>query len=54
MNLADVVAGRAAGRTRHGGIALFKSVGLAIEDLALAVPLLALAKESGRGVALPI
>jgi ornithine cyclodeaminase/alanine dehydrogenase-like protein (mu-crystallin family) len=54
VNLADVVAGRAVGRTRSGGTVLFKSVGLAIEDLAVAVPLVALAKQSGRGVALPM
>jgi alanine dehydrogenase len=53
VDLADVVTGRAVGRTRTGGIALFKSVGLAIEDIALAAPLLALAKQVGRGIELP-
>ena len=54
VDLADVAAGRAVGRTRAGGIAIFKSVGLAIEDLALAAPLLARAKRMGRGTVLPI
>jgi len=50
VDLSDVVAGRATGRSRTGGIGLFKSVGMAIEDLALAVPLYELAKQTGRGV----
>lgn len=52
--LAEVVAGRAAGRTSPEEIVLFKSVGLAAEDVALAAELLKRAKEQGRGVELPI
>jgi ornithine cyclodeaminase/alanine dehydrogenase-like protein (mu-crystallin family) len=54
VDLADVVTGRAVGRGRDSGVALFKSVGLAIEDVALAAKLLALAREAGRGTILPI
>jgi alanine dehydrogenase len=54
VDLADVVVGRAVGRTRNGGVAIFKSVGLAIEDVAMATRLVQLAKEQGRGVMLPI
>ncbi len=54
VDLADVVVGRAVGRTRNGGVAIFKSVGLAIEDVAMAARLVQLAKEHGRGTMLPI
>ena len=53
VDLADVLTGRAVGRSRTGGIAIFKSVGLAIEDVAIAALIVARAKESGRGVTLP-
>ena len=53
FELADVVAGRSAGRGRADGIALFKSVGLAIEDVALGAKLLELARREGTGLALP-
>jgi len=53
FELADVVAGRSAGRGRADGIALFKSVGLAIEDVALGAKLLELARREGTGVVLP-
>lgn len=49
VELADVVAGRAVGRRRPESITLFKSVGLAIEDIAFAGKLLELAKQSGVG-----
>jgi len=54
VDLADVVAGRAVGRGRNAGLKLFKSVGLAIEDIALAAKLLTLARENGRGTVLPM
>jgi ornithine cyclodeaminase/alanine dehydrogenase-like protein (mu-crystallin family) len=43
VDLADLVAGRAAGY-RHGSVSLFKSVGLAIEDVSLGGRLLELAR----------
>ena len=49
VQLADVVTGRAVGRSRTGGLALFKSVGLAIEDLALGSVVYDRAREQGRG-----
>jgi alanine dehydrogenase len=53
VNLADVVAGTAVGRSTKDSIVLFKSVGLAIEDVALAAKLLELARASGKGQPLP-
>lgn len=53
VNLADVVAGRSRGRTAHDEILIFKSVGLAIEDVALASRLVDLAHEQGIGQKLP-
>jgi ornithine cyclodeaminase/alanine dehydrogenase len=47
-NLADVVAGKAVGRCNLSEISLFKSVGLALEDIALAAKVVELA--SGRGI----
>ncbi|MBI2825932.1 MAG: ornithine cyclodeaminase family protein [Planctomycetia bacterium] len=54
VDLSDVVAGKAVGRSRTGGIGLFKSVGLAIEDVALAARLVQLARERRVGVELPL
>jgi ornithine cyclodeaminase/alanine dehydrogenase-like protein (mu-crystallin family) len=51
--LADVVAGRQTGRAHPEQITLFKSVGLAIEDVALGVELLKRARAEGLGRALP-
>jgi ornithine cyclodeaminase/alanine dehydrogenase-like protein (mu-crystallin family) len=53
VDLADVVAGKATGRNTRESIALFKSVGLAIEDVALGGKLLELARERGLGRELP-
>ncbi|HXT60735.1 MAG TPA: ornithine cyclodeaminase family protein [Pirellulales bacterium] len=53
VELSDVVAGRAAGRSGPESITFFKSVGLAIEDVALGGKLLQLAREKGIGQALP-
>lgn len=49
VDLCDVVAGRAVGRIRPESITLFKSVGLALEDVALGGRLLALAREQKVG-----
>lgn len=54
VSLAEVIAGRNAGRMSPDDIVLFKSVGLAAEDLAPAVELFRRATEQGRGVELPI
>lgn len=54
VELADVVAGRAVGRSKPESITLFKSVGLAIEDVALGAKLVELAREQGVGIELPI
>ena len=51
--LADVVSGRQTGRATPDDITLFKSVGLAIEDLALAARIAALAEQEGMGTPLP-
>ena len=54
VELADVVAGRAAARNRAESITLFKSVGLAIEDVALAARIVERARARGMGQYLPI
>ena len=51
--LADVVAERETGRATAENVTLFKSVGLAIEDVALAVRLLEKARTEGVGTQLP-
>ena len=51
--LADVVAGRAPGRARTEDVTLFKSVGLAIEDVALGHEVLRRARAAGIGQELP-
>jgi ornithine cyclodeaminase/alanine dehydrogenase-like protein (mu-crystallin family) len=52
--LADVLSGRAPGRATSEQITLFKSVGLAIEDVALGARLLELARERQLGQPLPL
>jgi ornithine cyclodeaminase/alanine dehydrogenase len=54
IELADVVAGRQTGRAAPENITLFKSLGLAIEDIAVAAPLITLARERQVGSELPI
>ncbi|MCC7086160.1 MAG: ornithine cyclodeaminase family protein [Pirellulales bacterium] len=54
VELADVVAGKAVGRNNPQSVTLFKSVGLAIEDVALAGKLLELARTNGAGSWLPM
>lgn len=51
--LGDVVAGRETGRATPDDITLFKSVGLAIQDVAMAAELLQRARTEGRGQPLP-
>src|SRR6516165_429100 len=53
-DLADVVAGRETGRKTPESLTLFKSVGLAIEDVALGARLLELARQEGLGKRLPV
>lgn len=52
-DLAEVVAGKETGRATPENITLFKSVGLAIEDLAMAAEIVARAKQEGLGEELP-
>jgi len=52
-DLAEVVAGTQTGRPQAQSITLFKSVGLAIEDVAMAGKLLELAAQQGAGRPLP-
>ncbi len=54
VDLADVVTGRATARNTRESIALFKSVGLAIEDVALGGKVLELARAQGVGRELAI
>ena len=53
VNLGDVLAGKATGRNTRESITLFKSVGLAIEDVALGGKLLELARQQNVGRELP-
>jgi alanine dehydrogenase len=52
-DLGDLFLGRLAGRTSEDEITLFKSLGIAIEDLAVAEFLLRQARETGAGVEVP-
>jgi alanine dehydrogenase len=53
IELGDVLAGRAVGRRSPDEITLFKSVGLAVQDLYAAARAVACARLSGFGVSLP-
>lgn len=53
VELGDVLIGQHPGRTTAEQITLFESQGMAVQDLAVAVRLEALAREQGIGVALP-
>ena len=53
IELGDVICGRQTGRSTPEEITLFESQGMAVQDLALAVRLEALARERGLGVELP-
>jgi ornithine cyclodeaminase/alanine dehydrogenase-like protein (mu-crystallin family) len=54
VDLADVVAGKAAVRNSPDDILVFKSVGMAIEDVAIAHHVLHKAREAGLGRELPL
>lgn len=53
VELGEVICGRAAGRSSAEQITLFESQGMAVQDLALAARLEALARERGLGIELP-
>lgn len=53
VELGDVIVGRHAGRPDGEAITLFESQGMAIQDLAVGVQVLALADERGLGLVLP-
>ncbi len=53
LELGDVICGRQTGRSASAEITLFESQGMAIQDLAVAVRLEALARERGVGSELP-
>jgi len=52
-SLADLVAGRSPGRTHPDQIAVYKSVGSAVQDLAVAAMCVRLAERAGTGTVLP-
>ena len=52
--LSDVVAGRAPGRASRDEITLFESQGIGLEDLAVGCHVVRRARESGRGIEIPI
>ena len=52
--LADLVDGKVPGRTNDAQVTLFKSNGIASWDLAVAVKVLALARQNGLGRKLPL
>ena len=53
VELGDVILGRHPGRATPRDITLFESQGMALQDIAVAVRLEALAREQGLGVELP-
>jgi len=54
ISLAELVAGRRPGRTHPDQIVVYKSVGSAVQDIAVAAMCLAEARRNGSGVPLPI
>jgi ornithine cyclodeaminase/alanine dehydrogenase-like protein (mu-crystallin family) len=54
ISLADLVAGRHPGRTSSDQILVYKSVGSAVQDIAVAAMCLAEARRLGLGVPLPV
>ncbi|UCV29280.1 ornithine cyclodeaminase family protein [Ferribacterium limneticum] len=54
LELGDIIVGRHAGRVSSEQITLFESQGMAIQDLAVALRVLAAAEASGMGCELPI
>ena len=53
VELGDVILGRHPGRAKPEDITLFESQGMAIQDIAVAIRLEALAREQGLGIELP-
>ena len=53
VNLGDIITGRHGGRGSADDIVLFKSVGMALEDVAVGHRVLTLAREQGLGRELP-
>jgi ornithine cyclodeaminase/alanine dehydrogenase-like protein (mu-crystallin family) len=49
VELSEIVAGNVAGRPHAGAITLFKSLGIGLEDVAVAGLVYALARERGLG-----
>ena len=54
VELGDILTGRHAGRTSAEQITVFESQGLAIQDLAVALRVVAAARACGLGVELPL
>jgi ornithine cyclodeaminase/alanine dehydrogenase-like protein (mu-crystallin family) len=54
VELAEIVAGRAAGRAHDRQITLFKSNGIAIWDVAVAARVFAMAQQRGMGTRIPL
>jgi alanine dehydrogenase len=54
VEIGEVIAGRAAGRTSARQISLYESHGMGLQDLYVGVRMLALARERGIGIDLPI
>ncbi len=54
VELGDVIIGRHAGRTSTEQITVFESQGMAIQDLAVGLRVLAAARERGLGIELPL
>ena len=52
--LGEVIAGRVPGRTAKEDITLFESQGMAVQDIYVGARVLALARERGIGIDLPI
>lgn len=52
--LADIVSGKASGRTSHGQVTLFKSSGIASEDIAVSGRIYELARERHMGTHIPM
>ena len=54
VELGDIVSGRHPGRTAAEQITVFESQGMAIQDLAVGLRVVAAARERGLGVELPL
>ena len=54
VELGEVIVGRHGGRTSVGQVTLFESQGMAIQDLAVALRVLALARYQGLGSEMPL